>query len=290
MTDTLVIALPRFLGKAQQITDFLSAEMREYTSDIFREVFPHTRRIVAIMSMGIVVRRIAPLLQDKWNDPAVVVVSPDLAYAIPVIGGHHGANELAKELSALGIQPVITTATEATGRDSVESIAQRTGCDIVNRESTRRVNAAMLDRDVPVFTVKGPGIVIAGPDVSVLVKEGEFTVGIGCRKGVRSPEVLDAIRKALEESGVAETDILVFATTQKKSGEKGLTEAISALSGNLIFLDDDTINAQKGITPSRATKIGLSGVAEPSALAVAKRKQLVMRKKVYGRVTVAIAH
>ncbi len=89
------------------------------------------------MSMGIVVRSIAPLLEDKWNDPAVVVVSPDLAYAIPLIGGHHGANELAKELSALGIRPVITTATESAGRDSVEGVGERCGCDIVNRESTR---------------------------------------------------------------------------------------------------------------------------------------------------------
>ncbi len=290
MTDTIVIALSRFLGEAERIADFLGADVREYTPDIFLEIFPNTRRIVAIMSIGIVVRRIAPLIHDKWNDPAVVVVSPDIAYAIPLLGGHHGANELAKELSALGIQPVITTATEATGRDSVESIAQRCGCDIINRESTRQVNATMLDGDIPVFAVKGPGIVIAGSDVSILLKQGEFTVGIGCRKDVNSQEVLDAIRKALAEAGVAEHDVLVYATTQKKSGETGLREAISSLSGNLIFLDDATINAQRGITPSRATKIGLSGVAEPSALAVAKRKQLVMGKKVYGRVTIAIAH
>lgn len=290
MTDTVVIALFRFLGEAERVAHFLGADVREYTPDLFSEIFPHTRRIVAIMSMGIVVRSIAPLLHDKWNDPAVVVVSPDLAYAIPLIGGHHGANELAKELSALGIQPVITTATEATGRDSVEAVGERSRCDIVNRESTRQVNAAMLDIDVPVFAVKGPGIVIAGPDVSILVKKGEFTVGIGCRKGVKMQEVLDAIRNALAETGVAEHDVLVYATTQKKSGESGLSEAISALSGNLIFVDDETINAQKGITLSRATKIGLLGVAEPCALAVAKRKQLVMGKKVYGRVTVAIAH
>ena len=290
MTDTVVIALSRFLGEAKAVAQFLGAEVFEYTPDIFSDIFPHTRRIVAIMSMGIVVRSIAPLLEDKWNDPAVVVISPDLAYAIPLIGGHHGANELAKELSALGIRPVITTATEATGRDSVESVGQRNGCEVVNRESTRQVNAAMLDIDVPVFTVKGPGIVIAGPDVSILLKKGEFTVGIGCRKGVRREEVLDAIRNALAETGVSKDDVLVYATTQKKSNETGLLEAISSVSGNLIFLDDETINAQTGITSSRATKIGLLGVAEPCALAVAKKKQLVMEKKVYGRVTVAIAH
>jgi cobalt-precorrin 5A hydrolase len=290
MTDTIVIALFRFLGEAETVAQFLDADVREYTPELFSEIFPHTRRIVAIMSMGIVVRKIAPLLLDKWNDPAVVVVSPDLAFAIPLIGGHHGANELAEELGALGIRPVITTATEATGRNSVEAVGERSGCDILNRESTRQVNAAMLDIDVPVFAVKGPGIVIAGPDVSILLKKGEYSIGIGCRKGVKRQEVLDAIRNALAETGVAEHDVLVYATTLKKMGETGLLEAISALSGNLIFLDDETINAQKGISPSRATKIGLSGVAEPCALAVAKRKQLVMGKKVYGRVTVAIAH
>jgi len=290
MTDTVVIALFRFLDKANTVAQFLGGEVREYRPDIFSEIFPHTKRIIAIMSMGIVVRRIAPLLKDKWNDPAVVVVSPDLAYAIPLIGGHHGANELAKELSALGIQPVITTATESAGRDSVEGVGERCGCDIVNRDSTRQVNAAMLDIDVPLFAVKGPGIVIAGPDVSILLKKGEFTVGIGCRKGVKKEEVLDAIRYALAETGVAKDDVLVYATTRKKLNESGLTEAISSLSGNLIFLDDETINAQTGLTSSRATKIGLLGVAEPCALAVAKKKDLIMAKKVYGRVTVAIAH
>ena len=79
------------------------------------------------MSMGIVVRKIAPLLRDKWTDPAVVVISPDFRYAVPVLGGHHGANDLAKELAGLGLVPVITTATESRGRDSVESLAERTG-------------------------------------------------------------------------------------------------------------------------------------------------------------------
>jgi cobalt-precorrin 5A hydrolase len=289
MNDTLVIALPRFLVHAERIATFLGADVREYTPHLFAEIFPHVRRIVAVMSMGIVVRQIAPLIKDKWTDPAVIVVSPDLAFAIPVLGGHHGANELAKELAALGLQPVITTATEATGRDSVEAIAHRSSCGIVNRESTRLVNSALLDADVPVYAIRGPGIVIAGRDVSILMRDGEFTVGVGCRKGVKSTEVLGAVRTGLAETGIAEQDVFVYATTQKKWGETGLTEAISALSGNLIFLDDDTINAQAAFSPSRATKIGLTAVAEPCALAIARKKELVMTKKVYGRVTIAIA-
>ncbi|MDD1705289.1 MAG: cobalt-precorrin 5A hydrolase [Methanoregula sp.] len=290
MTAIVVIALPRFLPDATRIADFLQAEVREFTPEIFSETFRSFPRIIALMSMGIAVRKIAPLLNDKWNDPAVVVVSPDFRYAIPLLGGHHGANELAKELAGLGLTPVITTATEATGRDSVEAVATRNGCGIVNRDSTRAVNAAMLDADVLVHAVKGPAMVIAGPDVSILLRDGEYTVGVGCRRGVTSEEVVDAIRQALASVGIAEREVLVYATTAKKSSEAGLIGAIPLLSGNLIFLDDATINRQTGTSPSKATRLGLLGVAEPSALAVAKRKVLVMGKKVYGRVTVAIAH
>ena len=290
MTDTVVIALPYFFSHAKRIATALGAEAVEYTPEVFSAIFRDKKRIVAIMSMGIVVRKIAPLLKDKWTDPAVVVVSPDLKYAIPVLGGHHGANELAKELLTIGIQPVITTATESVGRDSVEAIAQRSGLQIVNRDSTRSVNAAMLDADVPVHAVQSPGIVIAGPGVSILLKSGEYTIGVGCRKGVKKEEVINAIQQALSSSGIAEHDVLVYATTVKKLNEIGLTEAITALSGNLIFLDDDTINAQSKKSPSQATRLGLLGVAEPCALAVSKRKELVMEKNVYGRVTVAIAH
>jgi len=289
MTDTVVIALTRFMPDAERIAAFLGGEAREYTPDIFSEVFPKATRIVALMSMGIVVRKIAPLLDDKWNDPAVVVVSPDFRFAIPLLGGHHGANELAKELTGLGLTPVITTATEATGRDSVEAIADRSGCTIVNRDSTRAVNAAMLDADVHVHGVKGPAIVIAGPDVSFLVRSGEYSVGIGCRKGVSAEEVADAIRRALAAKGIQGSEVMVYATTTKKSGETGLIEGIGLVSGNLIFIDDATINAQTGTSPSKATRLGLLGVAEPCALAASKRKELVMGKNVYGRVTVAIA-
>jgi cobalt-precorrin 5A hydrolase len=43
----------------------------------------------------------------------------------------------------------------------------------------------MLKGDVPLYTISGPGIVIAGQAVSILLHKGEFTVGIGCRKGTR---------------------------------------------------------------------------------------------------------
>ncbi len=289
MSDTVVISLARFEADARKVAGFLEADYKEYTSEAFAEAFDRYDAIVALMSAGIAVRKIAPLLTDKWQDPAVVVVSPDLRYAIPLSGGHHGANTLAKKLAGMGICPVITTATETKGRESVEGIALQADAEILNKDSTRYVNASMLDADVPVYKVDSPGIVLAGPGVSVLVKKGEYVVGIGCRKDVSAGEVLSAIRSALAEAGIKDNEVLVFATTVKKKSEKGLVEAVENLGGVLSFIDDDTINAQDIRSPSRATVIGLQGVAEPSALAISVKKDLVMEKKVYGTVTIAIA-
>jgi cobalt-precorrin 5A hydrolase len=61
------------------------------------------------------------------------------------------------------------------------------------------------------------------------------------------------------------------------------------LSGSLVFLDDGTLNAQEAISPSRAGNLGLKGVAEPAALALSRHRELVLPKRIYGGVTVAIA-
>ncbi|MDD5418354.1 MAG: cobalt-precorrin 5A hydrolase [Methanomicrobiaceae archaeon] len=290
MTDTVVIALDRFAADARRIADHLGGDVIAYTPDAFCEAFARYRRIVALMSAGIAVRGIAPLVADKWRDPAVVVVGPDLRYAVPILSGHHGGNDLARTLADLGIEPVITTATEAFGRESVEGIALRESCTVVNRPSTRAVNAALLDGEVPVYRVSAPGIVIAGPGVSVLVRQGEYAVGVGCRRGAPAGTILAAVREALLVAGIEPGEVMVYATTEKKQGEAGLREAVSALGGNLVYLDAATIAAEEAPTPSRAGLVGLSGVAEPCALAASHRRELILAKRTYyGSVTVAIA-
>ncbi|WP_269848365.1 cobalamin biosynthesis protein CbiG [Methanosarcina horonobensis] len=117
------------------------------------------------------VRDIAPLLDNKWSDPAVVVVDSNLNFAIPLLGGHHGANEISRKIAELGAVPVLTTATEVHGKPSVEGIADRFGCEVFNKESTIAVNCALLDQQIEVLEVKGPRIVIVDEDVSVLVRK-----------------------------------------------------------------------------------------------------------------------
>ena len=68
-------------------------------------------------SRGAAVRLLAPLLQGKHADPGVVCVDEALRFAVPVLGAHRGGgNELARRVAeTLGAEPVITTASDATG-------------------------------------------------------------------------------------------------------------------------------------------------------------------------------
>ncbi|NLX49250.1 MAG: cobalt-precorrin 5A hydrolase [Methanospirillum sp.] len=290
MTRICVIALARFREQAERIAGAVDGDVIEYVPGVFGEYFYRCEAIVAVMSAGIAVRCIAPHLRDKWIDPPLVVVSPDLRFAVPVLGGHHGGNRLARKIAGdLSATAVISTATECAGRPSVEGIADATGCAVLNPDSTRAVNTAELDGAVPVYRVVGPAIVIAGPAVSLLLRKGEYVVGVGCRRGVTADEVEGSIRAALADASVDPDQVFVYATTNRKREESGLQEGVARLGGSLVLVDDVTLNDIAGCGPSRAGLIGLAGVAEPAALAVSRRKEWRMRKAVYGRVTVAVA-
>jgi cobalt-precorrin 5A hydrolase len=170
-----VITFERNKEVAAKIAGHLKADMYIYEKGIFERIFSNYSAIIAVFATGIVVREIAPLLDTKWSDPAVVVVDSKLNFAIPLLGGHHGANELARQISELGAVPVITTATEVHGKPSVEGIAEGLGCEIFNKESTIAVNCALLDQDIEILEVKGPRVVIVDEDVSVLIKKRQQT-------------------------------------------------------------------------------------------------------------------
>lgn len=246
------------------------------------------------MACGIVVRELSPLLHDKWTDPPVVVVDAGLQFAVALSGGHHGANELAKCLAKIGLQPVITTATEALDKHSVEGIANEMDCEIVNKDSTKAVNSCSLYSDLPVIEVHGPKVVIVDPDVSILQKKDTdyvkgVIVGVGARYDVEQENVLTAIDQALAECTLTLSDVELFASAQIKEQEPGLIAAVKQLGGHLVFVPTQVINSINPPSDSKATRLGLTGVCEPAALALSREHKLIMRKKVYDNVTIAIA-
>jgi len=290
MDRLVTIAFRRNLELAERIRAHIGGEIMIYENGVFERAFRAYDVIIAIMAVGIVVRKIAPLLKDKWNDPGVVVVDDLGRFAVPILGGHHGANAVAKRLSEIGMHPVVTTATEVHGKISVEEVAEIFDCEIETKESTKMVNLEILEKDSPVLRIKGPKIILVDDEVSVLREHGGvFVLGIGCRRGVGKEEIIGAIEEAVRDVGLKLSDISLLTSARIKEDEVGLIEAARELSKPIIFVGDTEINAMDVPSDSAASKIGLNGVCEPSALFISKNRELILPKTVYGRVTVAIA-
>jgi cobalt-precorrin 5A hydrolase len=285
-----VLVFPRDREKGERIVQALgrdySPSLIPYQKKVIEETLQRFDLLVAVMATGIVVRAICPFLKTKWHDRPVVAVDSGMRCAVPVVGGHHGANELALALSsALGLYPAITTATDSLGRPCLEETAARLGAEIVNQEASKEINLAFLAQDVPVLRLKGPQIVVVDGDVAVLKIKG-LVAGLGARRGVREDEVIEALDRALQEAGKTREDISVLATAWLKKDEEGIRKAAEHLGKEVIYLSREVLNAQSPSSPSRAGDLGLTGVAEPSVLALANR--VILPKRAYGRVTVAL--
>jgi cobalt-precorrin 5A hydrolase len=114
-------------------------------------------------------------------------------------------------------------------------------------------------------------------------------IGIGARRGIDSQEAIDAINNALAEVGRSIDDVEGLASAKLKENETGLHEAAKFFGLTITFIDHDELNNYDAPSASQAKRFGLTGVAEPAALALSEKKELILRKKVYGRVTIAIA-
>ena len=81
------------------------------TAAHLQAMFQAGRPIVGICAAGILIRALAPLLRDKSIEPPVLALAEDGAAVVPLLGGHRGANGLARRLGELlEVAPAITTA------------------------------------------------------------------------------------------------------------------------------------------------------------------------------------
>ncbi len=109
---------------------------------------------VFIGAMGICVRTIAPYVNDKHSDPAVVCIDSLGKHVVSVLSGHvGGANDLTRDIAAiLAASPVITTQSDNAGLWAIDTFKKRFGweekyctdmnaCifDFVNRQPTALV-------------------------------------------------------------------------------------------------------------------------------------------------------
>ncbi len=110
---------------------------------------------------GIAVRVLAPLVNDKLSDPAVVVIDERARHVISLLSGHAGgANALTRYLAGmLDADPVITTATDVNELAALDTLAFQ-------------LNARMTDFRAAVKTVNQ--MLVSGKRVGLWC-DGEFT-------------------------------------------------------------------------------------------------------------------
>lgn len=123
------------------------------------ELFPRYDCHVFVISVGAVVRMIAPLLRDKKVDPAVVCVDDVARHAICVLSGHVGrGNQRTHEVAeALGAAPIITTASDSLGTLTVDILGRELGWTLDDPERNVTRGCAAVVNAAPTLFVQEAG-------------------------------------------------------------------------------------------------------------------------------------
>ncbi len=297
--EIAVIAFERKMETAEEIVEgigerYESIEILPYDGDVFAEHWGEYDCFIGLMASGIAMRKTAPLLDDKWDDPAVVVIDEELTWAIPITGGHHGANQVADDLASMGAVPAMTTASEAADKQGVEKQAKALDAHVVNGDSTVATNLAVLDGELgPIERLDGPKAVLVDDDVTVLKRNEEkdgVVLGTGSVSGAKEGQFLAAWERALEEAGAEWSDVEFVATGTRKEEEPGLLAAAAEKGLGVISLSKEDLERFEGPTPSRSKElIGWPGISEASAIAAGSEHDLLVGKLSHeDAVTVAV--
>lgn len=114
---------------------------------------------VFVISVGAVVRMIAPLIKNKKIDPAVVCVDDAARFSICVLSGHVGrGNAFTERVAALlGAQPVVTTASDALGTLTVDILGRELGWTLDDPDRNVTRGCAAVVNAAPVLFVQETG-------------------------------------------------------------------------------------------------------------------------------------
>lgn len=104
---------------------------------------------VFIGAMGICVRTIAPYIEDKHTDPAVVCIDSFGLNVISVLSGHiGGANDLTRHIAAhLGAHEVITTQSDNAGLWPLDTLDKQFNWNMVGFDDINACISAFVNRE-----------------------------------------------------------------------------------------------------------------------------------------------
>lgn len=285
----------------------------EHAASHFADLFKQGRPLIAVMASGAVIRILAPLLTDKAGEPPVISVSEDGSSVVPLLGGHHGANELASIIAArIGGYAAITTAGDV--RFGVALDAPPGGYKLANPADAKAVMAELLNGQSAVVEGEAPWLSASSIPVSkggkvkltvtdraktpafpeLLFHPRRLALGIGCERGCDPEEALATARRALAAGGYSEKAVGVVVSLDLKADETAIHRVAEAFDCPARFFDAETLEAETSRleNPSDVVfaEVGCHGVAEGAALAAAGSEgELLVPKVKAGRATAAVA-
>lgn len=260
------------------------------------------RGLIFCLATGAVVRLIAPLLQDKATDPAVVVVDEAGKFVISLCGGHQGGADRLTRLLALqlGMTPVLTGAANRADLPPIDRLGvpfgwqkgdgDWTGVSAAIAASTpiqilQTAGATLWQDHLPAghpFRFEadsppqdgGPRVWIshrlAPPSSGPLVQwhPRVLWVGIGCERGTSRPLIEFAVRQIFQAYQLAEAAIAGVATLDRKADEEGLIEFCRDRNLPLCCYPAEALRQVAVPNPSVVVEqtVGTPSVAEAAAM------------------------
>ena len=295
--------------------------INQYHKDVFKtidETFDKSDCIIGIMASGIMIRAIAPHVNSKLSDPAVLLVDDNANFVISLLSGHMGgANDLTEYVSSLlEATPVITTSTDVNNKIGIDSIAKRYYFNLENPKNIKFINKALVNNRLVNLILPQSFDYIISDEVEksynvtiddsitsivaeidsheVVLTPKKLVMGIGARRDISSQKVYDAITQACEILKIPPIRIDFFATADVKSNEKGILSNVSHFNKQLIIVDMDEIknfsNNECSHSDFVMKQFGVKGVCEPASLiANDDNSHLIFKKTAYNGVTIAVS-
>jgi cobalt-precorrin 5A hydrolase / cobalt-factor III methyltransferase / precorrin-3B C17-methyltransferase len=275
-----------------------------------QDLFEQGRPIIALCASGIVVRALAPVLDDKHREPAVLAVAEDGSSIVPLLGGHHGGNELARKVAAItGGHAAITTASDLRLGSALDDPPQ--GWVLANPNDMKpfvaRILAgdrvARMDRiawlDLPASSdgtleVTATHEDIAGSPTHLVYHPKVLALGVGGERGVAAEELVALVEHTLAQNRLSKHALAAIASIDLKEDETAIQVLAQHLHLPLRVFTAAELNAEASRleTPSDVVmkEVGCPGVAEGAALAAAgPDSRLLVPKTKSQRATCAVA-
>ncbi len=127
----------------------------------------------------------------------------------------------------------------------------------------------------------------------VIFRPKTLTIGMGCKRDTPLSELRTALKTTLRDAELAIESVRAISTVDLKADEVGLIALADELGVSLEIVSSEQLAVGRGqfgeLSTSAATeKLGLIGVAEPTALIVSDG-ELIMKKRSFAHCTVAVA-